>query len=211
MASDLASAGVATWSVEYRRVGDDGGGWPGTFEDVAAAADFLRTVADPYHLDLERVVALGHSAGGHLAMWLAGRQSLPTDDHLRGADPLPLRGVVALAGIFDLAAYAAPEGCGSAVAPLLGGDPDEVVDRLRRASPIQLAPVGVPQVLVLGTLDPIVPREQARSYERIAEAAGDRVEVQEIEGAGHFELVVPGTAAFQSVREAVLGLVRPQR
>jgi acetyl esterase/lipase len=201
---------VATWSVEYRRVGDDGGGWPGTFQDVAAAADFLRTVADRHHLDLERVVAVGHSAGGHLAMWLAGRRGLPADDPLRGPDPLTLRGVVALAGIFDLAAYAAPEGCGSAVAPLLGSEPDDVVDRLQRASPILLAPMGIPQVLVTGSRDPIVPPEQALSYQRVAAAAGDTVEVREIEGAGHFELVVPDTAAFASVREAVLALVRPE-
>ena len=132
LAAALAEAGIATWSVEYRRVGDDGGGWPGTFADVAAAADSLRELAGARDLDLTRVVAVGHSAGGHLALWLAARHRLAPDDPLRGQPPLPLAGVVALAGIPDLASYAAPEGCGAAVAELLGGQPADVPQRLRR-------------------------------------------------------------------------------
>jgi acetyl esterase/lipase len=207
LAAALAESGVATWSVEYRRVGDDGGGWPGTFLDVAAAADRLRELAEEFPLDLERVVAVGHSAGGHLALWLAARHRLPTDDPFKGRDPLPLVGVVALAGIPDLAAYAAPAGCGAAVPDLLGGALAEVPERLRRASPIELVPLGVPQTLVVGGLDTIVPAGLAGSFADAARGAGDRVEVREVRTAGHFELIAPGSAAWPTVRDAVLAMV----
>jgi hypothetical protein len=95
LADALTDAGIATWSIEYRRVGDDGGGWPGTFQDVADAADFLVEIAPGCNLDLDRVAAVGHSAGGHLALWLAGRKGLSGGDPLRGEAPLPLHGVVA--------------------------------------------------------------------------------------------------------------------
>lgn len=209
LAAALAEDGVATWSIEYRRVGDPGGGWPGTFADVAAAADHLRELADEHHLDLDRVLAVGHSAGGHLALWLAGRHRLGAEDDLCGTAPLPLVGAVALAGIPDLAAYAAPTGCGSAVAPLLGGEPSEVPERLRRASPIELAPLGVPQILIIGGLDTIVPREQADRYEAVAGDGGDRVVIREIPEAGHFELVVPEGDAWSTVRDAVRELLSP--
>ena len=208
LAAALAEAGVATWSIEYRRVGDPGGGWPGTFTDVAAAADHLRELAADHHLDLGRVVAVGHSAGGHLALWLAARHGLAADDPLRGPSPLPLAGVVALAGIPDLAAFAAPEGCGAAVAPLLGGEPAGVSERLQRVSPIERLPLGLPQVLVVGGLDTIVPAEQAERYAAAAAAAGERVRVLPITAAGPFELVVPGSVAWPSVRDAVLEVAR---
>lgn len=204
LAAALADAGVATWSVEYRRVGDAGGGWPGTLADVAAAADRLRGLAGSHRLDLARVVVVGHSAGGHLALWLAARHRLEAEDPLRGRDPLRPTAVVALAGIPDLGAYAAPEGCGAAVAQLLGGEPAEVPDRIGRASPIELVPLGVPQILIVGGRDTIVPAEQAERHAARAAAAGDRVEVREVADAGHFELVVPGSVAWPTVRDAVL-------
>jgi acetyl esterase/lipase len=207
LAAALAAEGIATWSLEYRRLGDKGGGWPGTFTDVAAGADHLRPLAERFPLDLARVVAVGHSAGGHLALWLAARAGLAEGDELRGKAPLPLRGVVALAGITDLAAYAAPTGCGSAVPGLLGGPPGEHPERLRRSSPIAMLPLGVPAVLVTAEHDPIVPSEQAASFAAAAVAAGDRVELREVAGAGHFELVNPAHRAFDQVRAAVLELL----
>ncbi len=209
LAAALTEAGVATWSIEYRRVGDDGGGWPGTFQDVADAADQVQEFASEYNLDLDRVAAVGHSAGGHLALWLAGRKWLEGDDPLRGEVPLPLNGVVALAGITDLAAYAAPDGCGAAVETLLGASPSEAGDRLRRASPITMVPFGITQILVIGDLDPIVSRTQATSFAEAALQMGDSVEVVEIAGAGHFELVDPSHEAFHSVRDAVLEAIAP--
>ena len=208
-ADALTAAGVATWSIEYRRVGDAGGGWPGTFQDVADAADNLLEIAWEYDLDLDRVAAVGHSAGGHLALWLAGRKWLDGDDPLRGDGPLALNGVVALAGIPDLAAYAAPEGCGAAVSDLLGGEPQDVPDRVRRASPTAMVPLGITQTLVIGERDSIVPKSQAERFADAARQMGDSAAVTTIPGAGHFELVDPSHGGFKVIREAVLQAVEP--
>jgi acetyl esterase/lipase len=205
----LAAEGLATWSLEYRRLGDPGGGWPGTFEDVAAGADHLRDVARDHPLDLERVVAVGHSAGGHLALWLAGRPRLPPTTPLHGDDPLPLRGVVSLAGVPDLLEGAEREVCGEAIPRLLGGPPGAREDRLRLASPLELLPLGVPQRLVCGSLDGIVPPELSSLYASAARRAGDGVELHLVEGAGHFELVNPDSGAWPTVLGAVRALLGP--
>lgn len=210
LAEALTREGIVTWSIEYRRIGDEGGGWPGTFQDVADAADHLLVIAPEFNLDLDRVAAIGHSAGGHLALWLAGRKRLGATDPLRGEGTLPLTGVVALAGIPDLASYSAPEGCGSAVAPLLGGRPGDVADRLQRASPIAMVPLGIAQTLVIGELDPIVPEEQAISFAETARRMGDEVEVIEVGDAGHFELVDPSNPAYAKVRTAVMKTLEPR-
>jgi len=208
-ADALTTSGVATWSIEYRRVGDEGGGWPGTCQDVANAADKLLEIAFEYKLDMDRVAAVGHSAGGHLALWLAGRKWLDVEDPLRGEGPLALNGVVAMAGIPDLAAYAAPEGCGAAVSGLLGGEPDEVPDRVQRGSPIAMVPFGVIQMLVIGEHDSIVPKSQADGFVDAARQMGDSVEVTTILGAGHFELVDPSHEGFEIIRDAVLEALEP--
>jgi len=209
LADILTDSGVATWSIEYRRVGDDGGGWPGTFQDVADAVDFLPLIAADFNLNLDRVAAVGHSAGGQLALWLAGRKWLDGADPLRGEAPLSLNGVVALAGITDLAAYAAPDGCGAVVPELLGGDPTDFADRLGRGSPIVMVPFGITQILIIGDLDPIVPKSQAISFAEAARKMGDEVEVIEVAGAGHFELVDPANPAFATVHSAVLRALEP--
>jgi acetyl esterase/lipase len=208
-ADALTAAGVATWSIEYRRVGDEGGGWPGTFQDVADATDFLLDIAHEYELDLDRVAAAGHSAGGHLALWLAGRKWLEAEDPLRGEGPLALNGVVALAGIPDLAAYAAPEGCGAAVSRLLGGEPDEVPDRVRRTSPIVMIPFGINLTMVIGDRDSIVPAEQAHGFADAALPMGDSVVVSEILEVGHFELVDPSHWCFKPIRKEILKALEP--
>jgi len=208
-ADALTTSGVATWSIEYRRVGDEGGGWPGTFQDVANAADKLLEIAFEYKLDMDRVAAVGHSAGGHLALWLAGRKWLDVEDPLRGEGPLALNGVVAMAGIPDLAAYAAPEGCGAAVSGLLGSEPGEVADRVHRGSPIAMVPFGINQTLVIGEHDSIVPKSQADGFVDAARQMGDSVEVTTILGAGHFELVDPSHEGFEIIRDAVLEALEP--
>jgi acetyl esterase/lipase len=201
LAAAITAEGYATWNIEYRRVGEDGGGWPGTFVDAAAAADHVRILARSYPLDTDRVVAIGHSAGGHLALWLAARQVLPPDDPLRGPDPIALAGVVSLAGIPDLAAYNAPQGCGSAVPGLLGGDPAAHPDRLQRASPITLLPLAVPRVLISGGRDAIVPAIHARNY--AAAGGSDPISTIVVDSAGHFELVTPEGRAWRELREAL--------
>jgi acetyl esterase/lipase len=206
-AEALAARDVAVWSVEYRRVGDDGGGWPGTFTDVGAGIDHLRHLVADHPIDLGRVVLVGHSAGGHLALWASGRAVLEPNDPIRGDDPLPVRGVVSLAGIPDLGAYVSDEGCGAAIPALIGGHPGEIPERLRRTSPSAMAPLGVPQVLIAGGRDTIVPPVHAEVHAGIADAVGDRVELVVIDGAGHFELTTPCSIAWQHVVGAIEGLL----
>ena len=203
LAAALTAEGYATWSLEYRRLGDPGGGWPGTLEDVGRGADALRTVAAAHHLDLSRVAALGHSAGGQLALWLAARRRLPKGSALFIADPLPIAGVVSLAGITDLRAGAAGQVCGDAIPSLLGGAPDARAERVAESSPIALLPLGVPQRLVCGALDALVPNDLSRRYQAEAVRAGDSVGMEVVEDAGHFELVDPTSAAWQPVLRAV--------
>lgn len=207
LADALTTIGVATWSLEYRRVGDPGGGWPGTFSDVADGADFVRQLATDHPLDLEQVIVVGHSAGGHLALWLAGRPGLADSDPLRGGSPLAVTGVVALAAIPDLAAYSSTEGCGAAIPGLLGGDPADLPDRLCRTSPIAMLPLTVPQRLLIGSNDPIVPPALVERYAAAAAAAGDDADLDIVPGAGHFETVAPGSDAWPRVVRAVRSLL----
>lgn len=191
----LTRAGFATWNLEYRRIGDPGGGWPGTLEDVAGGARHLRILAEPHRLDLDRVVALGHSAGGHLALWLAAQ-----------SEAVRLKGVVSLAGVADLRRAWELRLSRGVAGELLGGGPEEVPDRYRRASTIELLPLRVAQRLIHGTRDDIVPIEIARRYLDAARAAGDDARLIELPGAGHFELVDPRTPEWREVERAVIEL-----
>lgn len=203
-AEALNALGFATWAVEYRRVGDAGGGFPGTFEDVAAGADFLRTLAREHPLDLTRVVAVGHSAGGQLALWLAARGDARAA--AQAPAPLRLRGVVSLAGITDMKKFG-PR-CGGAAAKLLGGSFEEVPDRYRQTSPVELLPARVPVRLVHGAADAVVPVEMGREYESAARRGGGDVRLAVVEGAGHFELIAPRSSAWAAVEAALLSLAR---
>jgi len=209
LAAALTAEGYATWSLEYRRLGDPGGGWPGTLADVARGADEIRSVAAAQRLDLARVVAVGHSAGGQLALWLAARRKLPKESPLWSEAPLPLRGVVSLAGVNDLRQGASGQVCGDAIPRLLGGPPEQQAERVRQSSPIELVPLGVPQRLVCGALDALVPNELSRGYEAAAARAGDVVKLEIVERVGHFELVDPTSRAWASVLAAVRELERP--
>lgn len=202
----LAEAGVATWSVEYRRVGNQGGGWPGTFEDVARAADHLRTIAKTYPLDIDQVVAVGHSAGGHLALWLAARKLLPKDSPVYSPDPLPLRGVVSLAGITDL--RRSGTACDANVTQLMGGSSKDKAAIYSQASPIELLPLGIPSAIVQGSIDSIIPLAMAEDYADAAKKKGDSAKLVVIEKAGHFEVVDPKSFAWEAVRDEVLALLK---
>jgi acetyl esterase/lipase len=204
----LTKAGIATWTIEYRRVGDSGGGWPGTFQDVAQAADYVRELAKQYPLDLKRVVAIGHSAGGHMALWLAARHKLPKSSELYASDPIALRGVVSLAGIADLAQAGAENVCGDMAYQLMGGQPDALASRYQQGSPVELLPLGVEQVLIHGESDKLVPHKLSVEYESRARKSGDDVKLVSVPGAGHFELVVPMSAAWKIVEGAVVGLAK---
>lgn len=192
LCDDLARAGWAAWNVEYRRLPE--GGWPETFMDVAAAIDALADVGGG--LDLRRTVTIGHSAGGQLALWAAGRHRLRGD--APGAGPrVPVTHAVAQAGVTDLREAARLDLGGGVVRELLGPGWE---DRLPLASPAELVPLGVPQLLVHGGADGVVPPSIARRYADRARAAGDDVTLVVEAGVGHFEHLDPDAGVWAHVR-----------
>jgi len=206
VAAALTDAGIATWNVEYRRLGNDGGGWPGTFQDVANASDFVRALAKANQLDLTRAIAIGHSAGGHLVMWLAARPKLPKTSDLYMSNPLTLNGVVDLDGPPDLKAAIPMQLpiCGSPVVTnLLGGSPNDQPERYRAASPIELLPIGVRQEFFAGRMF----AAQVAPYEAAAKKAGDALHTTVLPTAGHFEFVDPQSEVWPQVLAAVRRLI----
>jgi acetyl esterase/lipase len=198
---------VATWCIEYRRIGNEGGGWPGTFLDVGAATDFLREIAPAHNLDLNHVVTIGHSAGGHLAVWLAARQYIPKDDPLHTDSPLALKSAISLAGVLDLHRAWELRLSNNVVVDLMGGTPGEVPERYAAASPIEMLPLGVKQVLIHGTRDEDVPYEISRRYHAEAVKCGDQCDLITLPGTGHFGLIDPSSREWRKVVEAVSSVV----
>jgi acetyl esterase/lipase len=200
VAAALTAAGFATWTIEYRRLGDAGGGWPGTLEDVGRALGALREIAKTRPLDLDRVLTLGHSAGGHLALWAAAQPG-----------EVRVRGVVGLAAISDLDVYADGGGnCNAAARELIGkgtvGD-EELAHRLAFASPAERLPLGVPVRLVHGAADAIVPLAQSERYVEAARAKGDDARLSPVPGAGHFDVIAPWSEAWKAIEAAVKELI----
>lgn len=199
IAGDLRTRGIAVWNIDYRGVDRPGGGYPGTFLDAGAAADALRGAAAANRLDLKRLVAVGHSAGGHLALWLAARPRLPKDSALRSADPLPIRSIISLGGLPDLEEATTPpgSGCGTEVVEKLVGPPTmSSRDVYADTSVPRLGPLGVRQWLVNGEDDRIIPKAYATSYAAKMRAMGDEVFVDFVPATGHVELIAPGSGAW---------------
>ena len=210
MGDALKDGGIATWNVEYRRVGQAGGGWPGTYQDIGRAVDHVRVLAREYPLDLNRVVILGHSAGGHLAMWAAARSRLASTSQLYSTDPLQIRGVIDLAGPLDMTANITgyESLCrDSVITSLMGGTSAAVPDRYAQSSPIKLLPIGIPQVLIWGTHEDFVPRPLVDAYVEAATGAGDRVRLIVIPGVGHFETASPRASTWPRVEGAIRALL----
>jgi acetyl esterase/lipase len=163
-------------------------------------------LATKHNLDLGRVVVLGHSAGGHLAMWAAARPRLPKESVRYAADPLPIRAVLNLAGTADMAAYIPLENhaCGSAVIEdVMGGKPNQFPERYAQASAIKLLPLGLPQLIVWGHEDDVVPMSLGMSYTRAAKRAGDPVRLMFLPNVGHFEIASPFSTSWPVVRDAI--------
>ncbi len=221
----LTRLGVATWAIEFRRVGSPGGGWPATWRDVADATDHLRALTPRYHLDSSRVVILGHSSGGNLALWAATRSRLPRESPLSAANPLRVAAAVVLDSHLDLRYYEGllhPQGtyhCREPVLPrLIGGRVNEVPDRFRQVSPFALLPTGVHQVLLFSPpRDPELPHlltpdgrttYAARNYPAEARAAGDSVELVVVPDADHGDFAKRPSPAWPVIEKIVRRLLR---
>lgn len=209
IAADLAVEGVAVWSIEYRRVHGTGG-WSDTLSDVTLATDALAGVVQKRsggRLDLDRVHVAGHSAGGHLAAWLATRPTLDDDPEAPGPTPqIILRSATIMAGVLDLD-LAATNGHDKAVRELIGGVPADYPHRYATASPIQHLPIGVPVTVLHGDKDTTVSPEQSRSYARAAVAAGDPATLVMVPGAGHGSFVNVPTRAWREAKAVIAGHV----
>ena len=200
-AEDLRKRGLAVWNIEYRGVDEPGGGYPGTFQDVAGASDALLEHAGKHNLSTDRIVALGHSAGGHLALWLAARKKLPKTSPLFQENPLPLHTVINSGGLADLKASApvtVPD-CLSEILDHLTGPPSNLRPNVfSDTSPSELLPFETIQISVNGAEDGIAPPILGIGYTEKARKSGDKAEVRIIQGAGHVELIAPGTDAFET-------------
>ena len=200
VAESLAGAGFAVWNIDYALADQP---WPASFRDAAAAVDHVATSVRAPRLDLDRVAAVGHSAGGHLALWLASRGGLP--DGVVGASPIvAVKVAVGQAPVADLATAAREDVGSGAVQDLMDGGPDEVPDRFAVGSPQALLPVpGVRMVLVHGDADNLVPLRQSTAYADAARALGMQVDLHVLPGVGHFEHLDPDSDAVAAMRTAL--------
>ena len=211
LCADLKRQGIACWSVEYRRVGSTGGGWPATFQDAAVGFDYAETLAKTYPLDLTRVVTMGHSAGGHLAFWIAGRHHIDSSSEIYQPRPkVPLKGTIALAGAvdlrltIDLSGYLTFAHDKREVYELMGGKPADFSERYKAGNPGDLLPFHVPQIVIQGSEDDQIPRELPARWVDLARRGGEMASVTIIPGANHFDVVDPQSQAWAAVR----GIVR---
>jgi acetyl esterase/lipase len=201
LAADLAARGYAAWNLEYRRVAA-GGGWPGTFEDVGAGIDLLSTLP----VDTSRVVAIGHSAGGHLAAWAGGRDSLPAGAVPGGAAFVPLTGVISQAGVLTLADCARDGSGGTAAPDLMGGMPEDLPEAYRLADPVAAVPIAATVLCLHSRADDAVPCAYSERYVAAATAAGGRASLIETDG-DHFTLIDPASQDWAIVLDALPGLL----
>ena len=195
-AAAFLEKGFAVWSIGYRRIDEDGGGYPGTFADVGQAIDLIREHAEANRLDVNRVVIFGHSTGGHLGLWAAGRHKLPQSSPMRVDSPLRPRGVVSVGGFGSLKNWEREIRlvCGDTTVPLLA--PGEEDARFADTSPDMLLPTGVPIVMLHGVFDQVAYPAMGLDHARAARTSGDRADLQLSPVTGHFEPIAPGTAAF---------------
>jgi|SRR5690625_3030273 len=212
MCHALTKEGVACWNIEYRRVGQQGGGWPGTFHDIAKAINHLFTHKEKYPLDASRIILIGHSAGGHLALWFAGKHNISEPNRFKfHTKPIQLNGVISLAGVSDLKMmYDIHQWketlfkiVDNPTRNLLGGSPVRNEERYNDSSPIELLPLNIPVVLIHGNLDVNVPVGMSEYFSKKAKEAGDSVRLHVLSDTEHFSLIRPETTAWSIVLESV--------
>ncbi len=207
----LTKKGYATWNIEYRAADSDGGGWPGTFQDVGNAVDYLRNIAPKFNLDLNKVVIIGHSAGGHLALWAASRQKLAKESLVASPHVLPIRGVISLAGPGDLRNYLTwgEKVCkDNNIDELLVGPTQELRnERFSQVSPLELLPIGVKQIIITGDNDKGVPPQLGQDYVNFAQQKGDDATFLLAKDSAHYEVVAPDSHAWPMVLIAIESLL----
>ncbi len=209
LCADLTRNGIMTCNVEYRRIGDSGGGWPGTFQDVSRALDsILELFSQDHNHDLNRVVVMGHSAGGHLALWLVGRHRVEKSSPLYSEHPHRVAKAISLAGVCDLRLGWKQRLGHGIITNLMGGSPDLYPDRYESGNPIELLPTGAQHILIHGIDDEVVPISQSDLFAARANALGDHVELHRLERVGHFELIDPESSAWSSFEGAVLSVLK---
>lgn len=210
IAEALARSGIATWNIEFRRYGDTGGGWPGSFEDLSRATDFLRDIAIKYRLNLSHFVVAGHSSGGQLALWIAARRKVPRTSPLFVDQPLVPTGAIDIDGPPDPETFEPVEtrywGL-PAVTQFLGGTPAEQPERYHDASALSFLPLGIPQDLVsaafLQAAPAVVDRYRARAHD-----AGDKIITITLQGAGHFDMLAPSSPYWMILKAALTALLK---
>jgi acetyl esterase/lipase len=215
LAEALSNLGFAVWSIEYRRLGNTGGGFPNTFKDVMQGTDALRQVAGTYHLDLTRVIAVGHSAGGQLALLLAERRHLPIASALYSPNPVALKGVIGLSPTTDYATAVQHRPGTLAKMGVPVSDAQAFYDQV---SPLRLLPLGVPTWIIDETVDlngetgfTAWYNPMNRAFVRRAADMGDTIQVLELDGANHYDLIDPHGPAFGKLKAAVLSLLPPSK
>lgn len=203
---DLTQRGFATWNIEYRRLGEQGGGWIGTFVDIINAFNHLNQLENEFSLDLTSIVVLGHSAGGQLAIWLSALNSKDHSDYFKTTPLIPIRCVISLAGVMDLEKlwkihedFELP----SLVAGLLDGTPKEVPSHYSKTSPIELIPVDIEQILIHGENDRQVPVEMSINYYNKALEKGARIHLEILFDTDHFMIIDPYSLAWNKVLESL--------
>jgi acetyl esterase/lipase len=210
LAEALRADGVAVWSLTYRRVGTKAekfSPYPDTFRDVIDGLEKLRELAPKYSLDLDRVVTTGHSAGGHLALWLAARPNLPTDSALYKKDAIHIHATVGIAALPDLAyaRVASAHACGADAV-------DKLIDTKSRDTSItSLLPLNVPQTLISGVYDGIAAPAHALRYRERAKEKNETVQLLTIDNAAHFELIAPWTEPGREVVRQIIGATRARK
>ena len=208
MANRLREEGFIVWNLEDRRLGHEGGGYPGTFLDVAEGADLLPSLLEERALQVARILVSGHSAGGHLATWLASRNNIPMESVLRREHPMQPDGLISLAGINDLEEYAryGSSSCGEKSVERLVDVVERGSDAYRDTSPAELLPLGIPYIEITAAFDAPVPPFFGRAFTEKARAAGDDVTLILQPEAGHFEMVTPWSSEWVDVLEKFIQL-----
>lgn len=199
----ITDFGYATWNIEYRALGT-GGAWPTIFQDVGSAVDYTRILAHTYPIDISNIAVIGHSAGGHLALWAASRTTIKNDNELYTENPLVIKGAISLAGVADVTGIHA---CSPQVSEIIGmatsPTSETLTNRLLTTSPHHMLPSSTTTVLISGSLDNLVPPAMGTEYSNKASSLGDTSTHYILEGLNHFDLIDPSKTNWSLYQQSL--------